>query len=224
MPTRRQVLAFAAATAATPAGAQGAWYPLEDASGRELTNFRIPVELETELGELDNVFAAGPEDADLTLTEVYDSNCGWCRRAAADIKAIAANDPDLRIRYLNAPSLGIASVQAAKVEYAVKRLGGDEQALAFHHAFMAERGVLDGARALLIASDLGLDLREVEAAADAEQTGAVLREAIRLANATSLSATPSFLIGGVALVGYPGRRTLEAVIRDMRECDRPVCG
>ncbi len=36
-------------------------------------------------------------------------------------------DEDLKVRYVNAPALGIASFQAAKVEYAVRKIGGNER-------------------------------------------------------------------------------------------------
>lgn len=222
---RRTVLAAAlSAAACAPAFAQDAWFPLLGQDGREVPNFRIPVEIETEIGELDHVFAIGPEDADVTLVEVYDSNCGYCRRAAADLKAIGEADPDLRIKFVNAPSLGLASIQAARVEYAVKKVEGEEKLVAFHQAFMAERGFLDGPRALLIAADLGLNADEIERVADEPATFAVLREATRLANNANLAATPSFIIAGAAIIGYPGRRVLEAAVGAVRECDKIVCG
>jgi hypothetical protein len=32
------------------------------------------------------------------------------------------------------------------------------------------------------------------------------------------------LIAGTAIIGYPGRPALEAIVRDVRQCDKPVCG
>lgn len=209
---------------ARSAAADEFWYPIPGSNGRPMVNFRMPVEIEIEIGELDSIFYLGPDDADVTLTEIYDSNCGFCRRAAADIAELAEQDGEMRVRYVNAPSLGLASFQAARVEYAVKRVGGASKALDFHKAFMAERGFLDGPRALLIAGDLDIDVDEVERVADQDDTGQVVRQATRLANAANLSATPSFIIGGAAIVGYPGRATLERILDAVRSCDKPVCG
>ncbi|MEI8144900.1 MAG: DsbA family protein [Alphaproteobacteria bacterium] len=223
--TRRTLIgASTAMLAGAPALAQESWYPLTSADGREIVNFRVPVELETELSELDNVFSSGSERADVTLIEIFDSNCPWCRRAAADMRALALADIDLRITYVNAPALGLGSFQAAKVEYAVKKVAGAQKCLSFHHAFMSLRGPLDGVRALGIAKDMGLNAAEIEEIADDPATGAVIRDAARLARALNLAATPSWLIAGTAIIGYPGRPALEAIVRDVRQCDKPVCG
>jgi protein-disulfide isomerase len=204
--------------------AQGAWYPIAGTDGREVQNFRVPVELQTEIMALDNAVLLGARDADLTLIEVYDSNCSFCRRAASDVKRMTERDRELAVSLVNAPSLGLPSVQAARVEYAVKQLGGEDQARAFHAASMAMRGVFDGLRALTLAADLGLDRKAVEEVADRPETGQVIADAVRLANATNLAATPSWLIAGTAVIGWPGRPTMERIVAAVRDCDKPVCG
>ena len=221
--SRRSLIASGLSLMATPALAQGAWYPLFGADGREVPNFRVPVEIETEITELDNALLIGSAEADITITEIYDSNCGYCRRAARDIHAMVEADPDLAVRFINAPSLGIPSFQAARVEYAVKQLGGDDKAKAYQAASMAARGVFDGVRGLEIAADLGLDRAAIEDLADKQETGQVLAQAARLANSANLAATPSFLLAGVALIGWPGRTVLEAAVKAVRQCDKPVC-
>ncbi|MGL4285340.1 MAG: DsbA family protein [Phreatobacter sp.] len=226
--TRRRLLVTAALSAAaptllSPAAADDAWFPIRGPDGREVSNFRVPVELETEIAELDNGFSIGSDSADITLTEIYDSNCGYCRRAANDVKAMAEADPDLRIRFVNAPSLGLPSFQAARVEYAVKQIGGEAKVRQFFDISMAARGVFDGLRALDAAKDIGLNVDEVETVADKPETGQMLAQAVRLANATNLAATPSWLIAGVAVIGWPGRGTIESAVRAVRECDKPVC-
>jgi protein-disulfide isomerase len=224
--TRRLVLAagLAAPLASTSRlRAQEPWFPIKGPDGRDVMNFRVPVELETEISELDNAFFIGSADADVTLIEVYDSNCGYCKRAADDVKLMVEADPDLAVSFINAPSLGLPSVQAARVEYAVKLVGGADKVRAFHDRSMHARGVFDGPRALEVARDLGLNADEIEQVADKPETGQVMVQAVRLANSTNLSATPSWLVAGVAIIGWPGRPTLEAIVRSVRECDKPVC-
>ncbi|MFN3852952.1 MAG: DsbA family protein [Phreatobacter sp.] len=231
MPIRRRALLAAPLVAVAPplllqgpaAHGQGAWYPLKDGTGREVPNFRVAVEIETEIQGLANVISAGSAQPDVILTEVYDSNCGFCRRAAHDVKAMLAADGDLALRLVNAPSLGLPSFQAARVEHAVGLLGGNAKALAFHEASMAARGVFDGLKALELAKDLGLNDEEVEDLADRQETGAAVAAATRMANAANLSATPSWLLAGTAIIGWPGRAVLEQAIVAVRRCDRPVC-
>lgn len=223
--TRRALLAAPALLAVPTAGlSQGAWYPLTDGAGREVQNFRVAVEIETEIHGLANALRAGADQPDLILTEIYDSNCGYCRRAAREVKAMLAADGELALRLVNAPSLGLPSFQAARVEHAVRQVGGEAKALAFHEASMAARGLFDGLRALELAKELGLDDQQIEDVADSEETGAVVAAATRLANSANLSATPSWLVAGVAIIGWPGRAVLERAIAEVRRCDRPVCG
>ncbi|KAF0134231.1 MAG: DSBA oxidoreductase [Xanthobacteraceae bacterium] len=221
--TRRLLLMAGLAALPGPLAAQEGWYPLKDGAGRDIQNFRVPVELQGEIMALDNAVTLGSADADITLIEIYDSNCSFCRRAANDVKAMTAADTDLAVSLINAPSLGLPSVQAARVEYAVKKLGGEAKAREFHARSMAARGVFDGIRALEMASDLGLDREAVEDVADRPETGQVIVQAVRLANATNLAATPSWLIAGTAIIGWPGRAVMERIIAAVRDCDKPVC-
>ncbi len=226
--SRRLALLAGLATVSAPAtwqraAAQDAWYSIAGPDGREVQNFRVPVELQTEIMALDNAVLLGARDADVTLIEVYDSNCSFCRRAANDVKRMTERDGELAVSLVNAPSLGLPSVQAARVEYAVKQLGGEDKARAFHAGSMAMRGVFDGLRALALAADLGLDRKAVEEVADRPETGQVIADAVRLANATNLAATPSWLIAGTAVIGWPGRPTMERIVAAVRDCDKPVC-
>ncbi|MDP3545692.1 MAG: thioredoxin domain-containing protein [Phreatobacter sp.] len=221
--TRRLAVLAGLVPLTGPLSAQEGWYPLKDDVGRGIQNFRVPVELQGEIMALDNAFTLGSADADVTLIEVYDSNCSFCRRAADDVKAMTAADTDLAVSLINAPSLGLPSVQAARVEYAVKKLGGEAKVREFHARSMAVRGVFDGIRALELASDLGLDRKAVEDVADRPETGQTIVQAVRLANATNLAATPSWLIAGTAVIGWPGRAVMERIVKAVRDCDKPVC-
>jgi protein-disulfide isomerase len=203
--------------------AQEGWYPLKDATGRPIQNFRLPIELQTEIMALENAVTFGARLADVTIIEVFDSNCPYCRVAARDVTQMLARDRELAVTIINAPSLGLPSVLAARVEYAVKVLGGVDKARAFHEASMRARGLFDGLRALDVAADLGLDRKAVEDLADRPESGRVVAQAVRLANASNLAATPSWLIAGTAVIGWPGRPTMEAIVGSIRDCDKPVC-
>lgn len=206
-----------------PLRAEEGWYPLKDEAGRPIQNFRVPIELQTEIMALENAVTFGARQADVTIIEVFDSNCPYCRVAAGEVKQMIARDRELAVTIINAPSIGLPSVQAARVEYAVKILGGVDKARAFHEASMKARGLFDGLRALRVAAEIGLDRKAVEDLADRPESGQVVARAVRLANASNLAATPSWLIAGTAVIGWPGRPTMEAVVQSVRDCDKPVC-
>ncbi len=88
---------------------------------------------------------------------------------------------------------------------------------------MSLRGTLDGIKGLEVAKDIGLDPKQVEAEADSEDAIISMKRAVKLAQALNLSATPSWLISGIAIVGYPGGESLRKVVASVRKCDKPVC-
>ncbi|QGM96968.1 thioredoxin domain-containing protein [Methylocystis parvus] len=227
-PTRRlallSLLALAALPilAASPLRAQDdSAFPLRDDAGEPMRNFRIPSELDP--ANLPGVIWRGRRDGDVILYEFFDYNCAYCRKAAADIAAIAQSDPNLRVGLVNNAILSAGSVQAAKVQQSVLRLYGPAKAYEFHERLYAARGGANGQTALMVAGAMGLDAAKIEQSADSQTVGDVIRRQTRLAESLGLAMTPSFVIAGVAILGWPGEKSLREIIGNARKCDQPVC-
>lgn len=168
------------------------------------------------------VVAANPK-GDVTLVEFYDLNCPYCRRASADVDALLQSDKKLRLVLVPFPVLGIPSVVAGRVEIAVSKLLQPADFYRFHRAIYAGRGVIDGQRALDTAAGFALDLQKVRDAANDDGITEIMKAHLRFANALDLKATPSYLIGDVAIQGHPGRKSLQTVITSVRKCGKAVC-
>jgi protein-disulfide isomerase len=219
----RRLLIPALLAAPALARAEG-WFDLRADDGLRIANHRVPNDLAAGVDDLPGAIIAGNPQGDVTLSEFYDHNCGFCRRAAVDVAALVAADPNLKLVLIVIPQLSIGSVEAAKVELAVQALAGDATAFAFHRRIYATRGAIDGSRALAVASDLGLERREVEDMANREAMVDILKSHVRLANALNLGATPAYVLQGIAMVGHPGRKSLGQMIASVRRCDRVMCG
>ena len=50
-----------------------------------------------------------------------------------------------------------------------------------------------------------------------------MKSHVQLGNALRLAATPSFVVKGVAIIGYPGRTALETIVQSVHRCDNVVC-
>jgi protein-disulfide isomerase len=50
-----------------------------------------------------------------------------------------------------------------------------------------------------------------------------MKDHVRLGNALGLAATPSFIIDGVAILGYPGRYRLQAIVDAAASCGKVMC-
>ena len=62
----------------------------------------------------------GNKDGDVTFVEFFDYNCGYCKRAMADMLDLLKNDPKLKVVLKEFPVLSEGSVDAAKVAIAVR--------------------------------------------------------------------------------------------------------
>jgi len=62
----------------------------------------------------------GNAKGDVTMVEFFDYNCGFCKRALADMMELLKDDAKLRIVLKEFPVLGPGSVEAAKVAVAVR--------------------------------------------------------------------------------------------------------
>ena len=137
-------------------------YALVADDGAPVQNFRIPVELDP--AKLPGIIWRGDKSADVILYEFFDYNCAFCRKAQHDIEALLANDPKTRLGLVNYAILSIGSVQAAKVQQAVlEAFCGPKAAYDFHSKLFSKRGQTpDGATALAVARELGLDPKKIE--------------------------------------------------------------
>jgi protein-disulfide isomerase len=220
------VLAGALAGGCTVARAQGGvdgWYPITSDDGAPVANLRLPVELFTEVDELRGLIRVGATAPEVTIVEFYDYNCPYCRKAAADLSALIMADRGIQLGLVNNPILSPASRQAAQVELAVLKTRGSQAAHALHEALYRMRGVVNGDRALAAAVALGSDRDSIVQNMQAADVGAALEHQLRLAASLGFSATPSFLIAGAGVLGYPGPRALARIVEAVRRCDEIVC-
>jgi protein-disulfide isomerase len=168
------------------------------------------------------VIAANP-NGKTTLIEFYDLNCPFCRIASTDIADMVDVDQGLRLVLVPFPVLGIASIAASRVELAVAKLGTPAQFYDFHRKIYAQRGTTDGQRALEIAHGLGFDVAALTKLGDSDAVTAIMKNHLMLGNSLGLAATPAFIIAGVAVLGYPGRYRLQALVDAASTCGKVQC-
>jgi protein-disulfide isomerase len=157
----------------------------------------------------------GNPKGDVTLVEFFDYNCAYCRRAHADMKKLIADDPNLRVVLKEFPILSDGSVQAAQVASAVLLMAPEKYA-DFHDALITAPGQVDGAKALALAADLGLDPKAVQEKANSDDAKAVIAEARGLADKLQLTGTPSYATPLRVVVGAVGYDALKQELADAR--------
>jgi protein-disulfide isomerase len=197
--------------------------PIMGDDGRPVANHRIAAELKGAAEKLPGAVVAGNPRGDVALVEFYDLNCPYCRGASADLDAMIAADKKLKLVLVPYPVLGVQSIIAGRVELAVAKTTSPEQFYSFHRKIYEGRGVIDGQRALAVVRDLKLDEQKIASLADDDTITETMKTHVRLGNQLGLQATPAFVLGDIAIIGHPGRNSLQYMIQSMRRCGKASC-
>jgi protein-disulfide isomerase len=163
----------------------------------------------------------GNKDGDVAFVEFFDYNCGYCKRAMADMLDLLKSDPKLKIVLKEFPVLSEGSVEAAKVAVAV-RMQDPRKYLDFHTRLLGGRGPVDKARALAAAKEVGLDVARIEKDLANPEVRATIEENMKLAEDMGLNGTPSYVIGKQVVVGAVGLEGLKEKIGIAR-CGKATC-
>jgi protein-disulfide isomerase len=196
-------------------------YPLIGDDGQRVPNHTV--KLPRPIESLPGVVTVANPGGKTTLIEFYDLNCPFCRIASVDIGDLVDTDSALKLVLVPYPVLGAPSIAASRVELALAQLGTPQQFYAFHRKIYVQRGTTDGPRALAVAHELGFDEHALAALGDSDEITRTMENLVALGNSLGLAATPSFIVGGVAILGYPGREALQAIVEAAGACGRVMC-
>jgi protein-disulfide isomerase len=165
----------------------------------------------------------GNPQGDTTLVEFFDYNCGYCKRAHADMKRLLDEDKNLRIVLKEFPILSQGSQEAALVGVAINMIA-PERYFEFHDALITERGQVDGTRALAVADDLGLDTDKIKELAQSAEAKATIQEVRELGDKLQINGTPSYVTPQELVVGAVGYDALKIKIEEARKaCAGTAC-
>ena len=157
----------------------------------------------------------GNPDGDVTLIEFFDYNCGYCRQMSADLRAMADNDPNLKIVLVELPILSAQSQDAARVSLAAYQVDPDKYEK-FHFDL-----ILGGARADRVLAEniatLNLyDLNQVKRVSRDPMIDQTLQMNYRVMDALGISGTPAIFLDGILYRGRTAKADLESAIDAVR--------
>lgn len=163
----------------------------------------------------------GNPDGDVTLVEMFDYNCGYCRSSLPDMLTLLDEDPNLRVVLKEFPILSPGSMAAAQVGVLVNQSEGDY--LAFHEALFTSTGPVTADTALATAETLGLNPVELRLQMESEDVGKIIQKSYDIADALNISGTPTYIIGDEVIPGAIGIDELRSRIANMRACGKSLC-
>lgn len=168
----------------------------------------------------DHVVLGNP-NGDVTLVEMFDYNCGYCRSAMPDLATLIAEDPNLKVILKEFPILTEGSIEAAKVAVAFSKTDGDYWT--FHEKLFTARGQIDGETALKAAQEAGGNRVTLALEMVTPEVSAVIEKSYKLAQALNITGTPTYIIGDELIPGAIGVDALRQRIANMRACGKTVC-
>lgn len=156
---------------------------------------------------------AGNPEGDVTVVEYFDYNCGYCRKAFADIQTIINQDSNVRVILQEMPILSPSSTKMAT--YALAALRQDKY-FEMHTALMDYKGSQNDEAYLKLAEKIGLDIEKLKADAASAEVQAEINKTKEMARNLGIRGTPGFIIGEKIYPGYIGTDGLRRAIKEAR--------
>lgn len=169
-----------------------------------------------------NIVVGNPQ-GDVTLVEFFDYNCGYCKRAAVDLREMIKADPKLRVVLRDFPVLGPESVEASLVALAAKNQIKPDKYWEFHQKLLDGRGRIGKEKAIAVAKEFGADPAKLEKDMQSPEVRAAIEETMRIGDALKLQGTPAFIVGDEIIFGAVGEGPLKTAIASMRKCGKAAC-
>ena len=159
--------------------------------------------------DLTGLPVTGPEDADLTIVEIADFQCPYCKKVWEGVRNYKkASEHTVRTAFIHYPLDGKCNTGLGEMhEFACEAARAAECARRHDKFFeMGDKmfaGQPDLARDDLIgyAEELGLDKNEFVACLDDEATNVEIKRSIARAILLGVEATPTFYVNGFQFVG-----------------------
>jgi protein-disulfide isomerase len=167
---------------------------------------------------------AGNPQGDVTIVEFFDYNCGYCKRALDDMRALIKEDGKIKVVLKDFPVLGPESVEASRVAVAVKNQLQGEKYWDFHVKLMATKGRINGAKAIEVAKEAGANIDQLKKDIDSPETRKTIDDTVALGDRLSLTGTPAFIVADEVVFGAVGNDALKARIAAVRKCGKTNCG
>lgn len=133
----------------------------------------------------------GKSQANVTVVEFFDYQCGHCKRMADVINQLRKTNSNLRVVYKEFPIFGAESEYAAKASLAAQY---QNKYQAFHDALMDVKGRLNKDLVLKTARKVGLNTRRLERDMKKPEIKQELANNVKLARDMKLIGTPAFVI------------------------------
>ena len=184
-----------------------------------LDNYKVSLENQKKqhainlLKDIDNpgVFS---KQADITIYEFFDYNCGYCKSVVRTIMDILSEDKKINFVFVEFPILSEQSYFAAKAALASKNQNLYNK---FHLSLMKINGRVNEEKVFSTAKKIGLDIDQLKKDINSPEIEQQLVKNREIAKLLGLNGTPAFIIGNIIYPGALNLNNLKKIIKQFRE-------
>ena len=165
------------------------------------------------LNDLDNpgIFR---KQADVTIYEFFDYNCGYCKSVARTIMNVLSEDEKINFVFIEFPILSKQSYIAAKAALASKK---QDLYNKFHLSLMKIKGRVNEEEVFSAAKEIGLDINKLKIDMNNPEIEQQIMKNREIAKLLNLNGTPAFIIGDIIYPGALNFNNLKEIIKQFRE-------
>lgn len=156
---------------------------------------------------------ASVKDADITIVEFYDYNCGYCKKAQATVKQLLAADKKVRFVFKEFPILGPTSLTGSQYAIAAGKQG---KFVEFHDKLMESHDPVTEDELTKFGTELKLDVAKLKADANSAETKATIDTDLALGRKVGVQGTPGFVIGEKLYPGAMDLAMMQKIVADAR--------
>ena len=184
-----------------------------------LDDYKKNIELEKKRNAINALYSLSnpgifQKNADITIFEFFDYNCGYCKSVVKTIMETISEDKKINFVFVEFPILSQQSYTAA-----LAALASQKQNLynKFHLSLMNVKGVVDYKKIFNTAKDIGLNIEQLKSDMNSSEIATQLKKNREIAKLLSLNGTPAFIIGDVIYPGALTKQNLKDIIKKVRE-------
>lgn len=156
----------------------------------------------------------GPKDADVTVVEFFDYNCGYCKQGYEAVQQSLDNDKKVRFIFVDFPILSESSVLASRYALAAQKQG---KYFELHKEMMKFKGPKTDESILGLAKTAGLDIEKLKKDLSSPDIDATIAKNKALAEKLAINGTPGFIVGDQIIRGYIPYEGMKTLVADQRK-------
>ena len=154
------------------------------------------------------------KQADITIYEFFDYNCGYCKSVVRTIMDVLSEDKKINFVFVEFPILSEQSYFAAKAALASKNQNLYNK---FHLSLMKINGRVNEEKVFSTAKKIGLDIDQLKKDINSPEIEQQLVKNREIAKLLGLNGTPAFIIGNIIYPGALNLNNLTKIIKQFRE-------